>query len=312
MSNVLITLQQVLILIIEIGVGYYFAKKGKIPASALGVLMFLCTTIALPCAIIYPVINLENTPEVWKNLSFGLLIILVVALIQVAVSVFLFRNAPEDKRATYQIATVYGNSAFMGIPLVSAILGGDAVIYATLMVIFDTVFLFAHCAIRMSGERPTLNFIVKKIFGLATISLLIGIAILISGIQLPMIVTTVLVDLKGMMTPVAMLIVGTQLAQQDFKEIFNKPTHYVVAVIKLLVWPLVILFALSAFKSVLPSMAVIAILICKGTPQAAVLGVLAGNYNQDGKAAASVVGLTTILSIITLPIVAALAQMMFG
>ena len=312
MANVVITLKQVLILVIEIGVGYYFAKKGKIPASALSVLTFICCTIALPCAIIYPVINLDNSPEVWRNLSTGILIILCCAVVQILVCLLLFRKAEDKTRAVYQMATVYGNSAFMGIPLVSAILGSEAVIYATLMVIFDTVFLFAHASMAMSGKKPTPKFILSKIFGLATVSLLIGLAILVSGIKLPDVVTTCMVDLKGMMTPVAMLIIGTQLAQQDFKSIFKNPTYYTVSGIKLIVWPLIFIACLLPFKGVFPMLAIVAIIICKATPQAAVLGVLADANGLDGKAAASVVGLTTIISVVTLPIIAGIAQMLFA
>lgn len=311
MSNVMITLQQVLILVIEIGVGYIAAKKGKIPASALGVMTYMCCTIALPCAIITPIINLDNSPEMWKNLSTGIVIILVCAIAQILVCLFLFRKAEDKKKAVYQMATVYGNSAFMGIPLVTAILGSDAVIYATLMVIFDTVFLFAHASMAMSGSKPTVGFIMKKVFGLATISLIIGLVILVTGIKLPMIATTCMNDLRGMMTPVAMLVVGTQLAQQDFKEIFKIPAHYKVAAIKLVIWPLIIIACMLPFKSMIPAVAAVAIIICKGTPQAAVLGVLANNNGLDGEAAAGVVGLNTIVSIITLPIIAGIAQILF-
>lgn len=311
MINVIITLKQVLILVIEIGVGYYFAKKGKIPSSSLGVLTFLCTTIALPCAIIYPVINLNNSPEVWKSLSTGVVIILACAVVQILVSMLLFRKSESKKKSVYQMATVYGNSAFMGIPLVTAILGSKAVIYATLMVIFDTVFLFAHASMAMSGQKPTLKFILRKVFGLATISLIIGLVILVSNVKLPAVITTCMVDLKGMMTPVAMLIVGAQLAQQDFKSIFKVPTHYVVSSIKLVIWPVLIMACLLPFKVSVPALAIVSIIICKATPQAAVLGVLADSNGLDGKTAAAVVGLTTILSIVTLPIICGIARAIF-
>lgn len=311
MENLLISLQQVVILVIEIGVGYIAAKRGKIPASALSVLTYLCCSIALPCAIIYPIVNLDNSPELWTSLGTGILVILACAVVQIVVCLVLFRGEDAKKRPVYQMATVYGNSAFMGIPLVTAIVGTDGVIYATLMVIFDTVFLFTHASLAMSGTRPTLGFIARKVFGLATISMIIGVVILFAGVQLPSIAMTCMNDLRGMMTPVAMLIVGTQIAQQDFGKIFASLKRYTVSIIKLVVWPLLITLALIPFRAMIPAIAVISIVICKATPQAAVLGVLAQQNDLDGEEAAAVVGLTTILSVITLPIMASVAQTLF-
>lgn len=311
MENLLISLQQVAILVIEIGVGYVAARRGKIPASALGVLTYLCCSVALPCAIIYPIVHLDNSPALWASLGSGLAVIAVFTLVQIGVCLLLFRGEDARRRPVYQMATVYGNSAFMGIPLVTAIVGTDGVIYATLMVIFDTVFLFTHASLAMSGERPSAAFIAKKVFGLATISTLIGIALLLSGIQLPEMAMTCMSDLKGMMTPVAMLIVGGQLAQQDFKKIFIKPKRHIVSIIKLAVWPLALMACLMPFAGALSSVAIISIVVCKATPQSAVLGVLAQQNDLDGEEAAAVMGLTTILSVVTLPIMASLAQAFF-
>lgn len=311
MSNAWITLQQVLILVIEIGIGYLAAKRGKITASALGVMTYMCCNIALPCAIINAIINLDNSPEVWKSLSTGVAVILACTLAQILVCLFLFRKAEKPKRAVYQMATVYGNSAYMGIPLVTAILGGEALIYVTLMVIFDTVFLFSHASMAMSGSKPTVGFVIKKIFGLATVSLIIGLVILVTGIKLPAIAITCMNDMRGMLTPVAMLVVGSQLAQQDIRKIFQVPAYYGVAAWKLVVWPLVISVCLLPFKGMMPAMAIVSIVICKATSQPAVLGVMASDNGLDGEAAAGIVGLNTILSILTLPVIVGIAQALF-
>lgn len=311
MDNILITLQQVLILAIEIGVGFIAAKRGKLKKEHLSLLTFLCATLALPCSIVYPIINLDNSPQMWRDLSTGILVMLILMVIQIAVSLMMFRKNPQPTRAVYQMCMIYCNSAFMGIPLISAILGGDAVIYATLMVIFDTVFMFAHAALCEPGARLDMKMIVKRIFGLATISMLVGLAILISGIRLPSLVLQCITDIKGMTTPVAMLIVGVQLAQQNLRKIFTIPRHYIVAGMKLIGWPFIIGLLLYPFRNHISSLAVVTILICKGTSQPAVIGVLAGQHHLDDDAAASIIGLTTVCSILTLPIIAGLSKTIF-
>lgn len=311
MGDVLITLQQVTILFIEIGVGYYVMKRGRITAAALGPLTYLVCNVALPCAIVYPIIHLENNDALWSAIGAGVTIIAVCTAVQILVSCFLFRKESATVRPVYQMATVYGNSAFIGIPLVTAILGTDSVIYATLMVIVDTVCLFTQASLSMAGAAPTPKFIVKKIFGLATVSLIIGVVILVTGFQVPDIAMTVMFDIKGLMTPLAMIIVGAQLAQKDFAKIFSLPKRYLVSLMKLVVWPAIIAACLLPFRAVFPAIAIVTILICKATPQAAVLGVLAQDNGLDGDEAAAVVGLTTILSVVTLPIMASVFQALF-
>lgn len=311
MDKVLITVQQVVILVLEIGLGYYLGKKGKIPASALKIMTYLCLGVALPCAIILPVSALSNSLEVWRVISTGFLVILASTGLSIICCFFFFRGADAKTRPVYQMATVYGNSAFMGIPLVSAVLGKEAIIYATLMVIVETVAIFTHASLGMTGKKPSMKFILSKVFGLATICLFIGMFFCFSGIPIPSIVKTCMVNFAAMLTPLAMLIVGVQLAQQNLADIFKHKEYYLVAVIKVIFWPAVLIACLMPLRSVVAPVIATAIAICKGTPQAAVLGVLAEGNGLNGKAGAGVVGLTTLMSAFTLPIVAAVCGLVF-
>ena len=307
----MVTLQQIVILVLEISVGYGAAKRGKIPQSAVGVLNFLCCNIALPCAIIYPIIHLENSPAVWIDLSKSLVVIIILTALQVAFSQLLFRRTTPGSREVLRMGTFSTNTAFMGIPLMTAIMGNDGVIYATLMVIIDTVVLFTYSSMAVPGKKLSVTDVIRKIFGVATVSMIIGLVILFSGIEMPGILITCMNDFRGMMTPLAMVIVGCQLAKQDFKKIFQVPRYYEVAVIKLLAVPAALAVLLKMIPTGIPGIAAAAIVICKATPQAAVLGVIAGNNGLDDECASAIVGVTTILSVITLPLVAAAAVMIF-
>ena len=311
MDNIWITVVQIFILTVEVGVGYVFAQKRLISSKSLNVLTVLCTKIALPCSVVLSVSGLDHSFAFWRGISINLGVMMIVMIIQILVSSMMFQTKGDKERAVYRMACIYGNSAFMGIPLVTAVLGPDAVIYAVLMVIFDTIFLFAHAALSVDGSKITVRFLCSKLFNTVTVSLLIGIALCLSGIRVPVQVSTCLSDFSGMLAPLAMIIIGIQLADQDMKDIFVQKSFYTVSVIKLIVWPVIILSCMLPMRGILAPAGICAMIICKATPQSAVLGVLADSNGLNGKAAAGMIGLTTLLSILTLPIVTATSSILF-
>ncbi len=311
MENILITLKQIIILAVEIGIGYSLAKREKIMSGSLETLTFLCANVAMPCAIILAMLSLEHSPDVLQSLSEELMIIIASSLLQICVCFRLFRNYGSRQRSVYQMATVYGNSAFMGIPIASAVIGERAVIYVTLLMIFDTIFLFIHASLAMPGEKLDLRMLAKKICNSVTIAFCIGSILFVTGIRLPSVISVGMNDFKGMLTPLAMIIIGTQLANQNLKSIFNQKEYYGVAIIKLLVWPAVIILFLLPFRNFVSSAIIMAVVICKATPQAAVLGVIASNNGLDGKAASGIVGLNTILSALTLPLITGIGSFIY-
>lgn len=309
-SQIFISLQQVLILVFEIGVGFVLTRLDMVKPDAMGFLSFLVVNVGLPCAIISSIAGLGASQGLWASLAGALALIVGATMVQALVATALFRMQSPERAAVYRLASVYGNSAFMGIPLVSALIGSEYVIFATLMVIVDSVALFVHAPLAMSGRTPTPGFIVSRIFGQVTVAMLIGLVLLALDIEMPLVVQTCIADFSGLVTPLAMIIVGCQLAQQRLSCVFAERRRYVVAALKLVIWPMVLVSAccFTPLSGLTSSAAIAAILICKATPQAAVLGVLAQQYHADGEEAASVVGLCTMLSAITLPVVASVVS----
>ena len=196
MGSLLITVSQVLILALEIGTGYVLAKRGKISADAVGILNYLCSNLALPCAIFLSAAGLELTADSWGEVRLGVALIIASAIVQIGVSTRLFRKERFEERVVYQLGTVYGNSAFMGIPIATAVIGDEAVLYVVLLMIIDTVCLFIHSSLAASGQKPTARMIAAKVFGPVTISLLLGLAVCLLRIPLPGIINTGLNDFR--------------------------------------------------------------------------------------------------------------------
>lgn len=313
MENIWITLTQITILVLEVGVGYMFTKRKILTSDALNILTVLCTRIAMPCSVVLSVSGLDNSSQFWREVSVGGILMLVIMVIQILVTARLFKTEKDNEREVYRMSCIYGNSAFMGIPIVTAVLGEEAVIYAVLMILVDTIFLFTHASLSMKGSKLTFRFLMSKIFSSVTISMILGIVICISGFQIPSIISTGLSSFSGMLTPLAMIIIGVQLAEQNIREIFKQKRYYLVAAIKLVIWPTVILMCLIPLRNIAAPIGICALVICKATPQSAVLGVLADSNGLNGKAAAGMIGLTTLVSVVTLPAIAAACRFfLFG
>lgn len=202
------------------------------------------------------------------------------------------------------MGTVYSNSAFMGIALVQAVLGDEAIIYATLIMIVETIYMLIHCELTMSqGGKPSVK---KALVNPGVIGFLIGLFLMLGRISLPGPVASTVHTMGNMNTPLAMILVGMQIAKIDLKSLFNQKVLYIVAAIKLIVLPVILLPVLRPLG--LSTVAFCAIIICKGTTQPAVLSVYAADHKQDGVLGAQIVALTTVLQIVTLPLIAALTQ----
>lgn len=307
LEQVVIVFIQVLTLFLMIGVGFVVGRMKKIKESSQPDITWLMTRVSLPCAIIKSM-NLDATPEFLQAIGKAVLVIIGITIVAAAVSLFLFRNYKQEQRSVLQMGTVYSNSAFMGIALVQAVLGEGAIIYATLIMIVETIFMLIHCEVTMSkGGKPDLKkaFLTPGVIGFA-----IGLVLMLGHLSLPGPVASTINTMAGMNTPLAMILVGLQIAKVDLKTVFNQKVLYVVAIIRLLIAPAILLFVLKALG--LGAIAYSAIIICKGTTQPAVLSVYAADHDQDAVLGAQVVALTTILQIVTLPLVAAATQVVMG
>ncbi len=307
LQQIFIVFKQVLTLFLMIGVGFLLGRKKKIKESSQPDIIFIMTRVALPCAIIRSM-SLDATPEFLRSIGFATLIIVAVTIASAVISLFLFRSYPQEQRSVLQMGTVYSNSAFMGIALVQAVLGDEAIIYATLIMIVETIFMLIHCEITMSqGGKPNLKkaFLTPGVIGFA-----VGLVLMLTHIALPGPIASTINTMGGMNTPLAMILVGLQIAKVDLRTVFNQRNLYIVAAVKLVILPAVMLVALRPLG--LAAIAYSAIVICKGTTQPAVLSVYAADHKQDGVLGAQLVALTTILQIVTLPILAAITQVVVG
>ena len=304
LENVKTAAGQVAILYIIVFVGF-LCDKGKIfTEKTARKLIDLLLYIMTPCMIINSFLSMECTGDTIKMFFVSLGVAFATHFIAIALNFPLFRKK-NDTDPVYKYASIYGNVGFMALPLAEAVLGAEGFFYCASGVIAFNIITFTHGVKVMASDEFKLNF-KKLVLNPGVISVIIGLPLFLLKIKLPEIVAEPVSMVGSMTTPTAMLIFGTYLSNTDLKTMFLDKKIYLVALLKLAVLPLLCMgvYRLCGITGTLLA----ASAITASVPSANNTFMFATKYNKDAFVASKTVALVSFLSIITMPIVIAIAQ----
>ncbi len=296
---------QIIILFLLIGFGFAGNKTKLINTNGSKVLSDIVMCFVTPCLII----NSFNIPFE-KDALEGLLIcaaaFLGIMVFSILVVHLIFRGKNEEKKRVLRFAVVFSNVGYMGIPLQEAILGETGVFYGSVCVGIFNVVLWTYGIICSSGSLRSMS-VKKLIFNPGIIGVTLGLLVFFLTANLPEPIDKTLGFMAGLNTPLAMMVIGFNLADNNLLEPLKQPVTYLVSFLRLLAVPLVSLLVLVLIG--VRGDILISLIVAASAPVAAVTTVFAVKYENDVKTSVNLVALTTILSSLTMPFVVALAQM---
>jgi len=251
-------------------------------------------------------------PGVMKTAIGVLIFSFILHGIFFGISLLFFRNAGEAQRRVYRFGSIFANSGYMGIPLVMALFGSEAAIYPSFYIIGFNFYCWSVGCLIYSGDKSYIS--PRKMFlNPATIPTYIGLLFFLLPIDtyVPTVIVDALDLLRGLIAPLSMMLVGMRLADMKLKGAFKDIHLYAALFLKLLLfpaiaWGVVKLASLTGIYT--DDMAMMIILICAAAPCAAATSMFAEKFNGDSVTAGKFVSLSTVLSIVTMPIVALLLQ----
>ena len=294
---------QVLMLFLLIGVGVLCAKTKLLSDGAVKALANLVLYIATPCVIVKSCIREFDPTMLW-----GFLTVVAVAAVThgglVLLAKVVFRDSEEDRRRVFRVATVFSNAGYMAIPLQQAILGDLGVFYCAAYVIVFNVFLWTYGLAEMSGERKL--SLRQLALNPGVIGVVVGILLFVLPIPVPTMLADGIGHLAALNTPVPMLIVGYYLAQTDLLAALKDGRGWLCIVLRVLVTPLVALGGLllcGVRGDLLTSC-----MICIATPVATACTMFATRFDRNPRLSVNLVSLSTIVSVVTLPLMVALTN----
>ena len=247
----------------------------------------------------------------------------IAAFAHVAVILFarLFSRGGDRSRPVLRLAMVFSNAGFMGIPLEQAILGSEGVFYGIVYVVVFNFFMWSWGLYEMRGQVPLSNSnsrlqlskerwrsLRPMVVNPGTVGIAIGLPLFFASLSLPAILKTSISLLAGLNTPLAMLVIGFYLAGADFRRVVRMPSAYLAAAVRLVVFPLALLALLYPLRSHFPREMMLALVTAASAPVAAMVSMFASKYERDVDLSVGLVSGTTLLSIITMPPVIALAM----
>ena len=216
--------------------------------------------------------------------------------IAMIIAAVVFKRHPVDN-----FGCAFSNAGFVGIPVVQAALGDEAVFFIVAIVAMMNMLQWSYGVKVITGERSMIglkHLIINPIF----VSIIIGLSLFITGAgaHLPDIISSTLGGISALNAPLAMLVLGSYLAQSDMKKMFTSAHLYWVSAVRLLLIPAVTLLAFRFIP--IEHSIFLTVFIALSTPAGANVAVYANLYDADYPYACQVVAITTLISIITLPL----------
>ncbi len=303
MSTTLLLLTQVVMMLLLSAIGYILFRTGKISRDGSRAIGNILIYVSLPCVIINSFLK-ERTPEMFSGLLISAIAAAAVLAVSMLISRLVFR---KDGVAVF--AGAFSNPGFFGVPLIIASLSSGAVFYIAAFIAFLNLLQWTWGVSLIAGAagKITLKKVITAPF---IIAILIGLFFFLTQIPLPSLVTSAITTLAGVNTPLAMFTVGIYLAQADAAHMFLKPKMYLISAVRLLVIPLSTVFLLLLVPASLADLR-LAVLIASACPVGSNIAVYAQLYDADYPYAVETVVVSTLLSVITVPLIVQIAQMIW-
>lgn len=304
-------LGQVVVLFLLIVVGYTIKKLNLITNNINRDLSNLVLNVALP-AFIITAMNFSFSPHVLIESGKLLIISLCIYIFTIASSfvipkLFNIKNKVKD---IFQYIIVFSNVGFMGYPVTKAIFGDIGVFYAAIYNLPFNILLWTfgvYIMTRKHGEGKQENKVNFKAFvNPGIIAVIIGFVLFLFSLELPGPILTTLNMLGGLTTPLAMLFIGSILAEVEAKEIFTDFKVFILSGIRLLILPILVFFVLNlmGFSGYLIGIPV----LITAMPAAANAAIMASKFDNDYQLASKAVFLSTLFSIVTIPLIVMIVQ----
>ena len=262
--------------------------------------------------------------EILINSAYVLGLSIAVHIIFSVVAMNCFKKSPDSARRMLRFATIFSNAAFMGIPLISAVLEDTypgATVYASIYNITFNIFLWSLgvyiCTdkrdVNENGIEDDEEHIkkgaspLKALYHPVTIAAVIGLVFFVLPIDgyVPGLFTEAFTMLKNLVAPLSMVVIGLRLADMDFRGIFKDKQMYLFLLLRHILLPLASLGVVKLVGLIIdiPTVVQMVIVIMASAPAATSATMFAEKYDCDANYVSRLVTVSTLLSIVTMPLI---------
>lgn len=313
MNDVLVLMARLVSIFLIACVGFFISRKRILSENQQSGISLLLNRIALPMMIIASISRMKLDTQTLINSGIVILGTCLIYFFNYILSNFVSKKTqmPNKERSVFVNAAVHGNVAFLGFPLLLAVYGEEGLFYGSVFFMFDNVLMFSAGMRRLMRDYPA-----KKELAPVTYALIIGLVLMVfsnlSGFDLtnnP--IYTGINDLGNITTPLAFLFVGMTVADYNLGELLKNKKSLSGLAITMVIVPIICIIVLLPLRHLIPSILLKVILVEALMPPYASLLSMAYEYQQDMKLASALVVIGHILSILTIPILFMIVNILY-
>lgn len=264
----------------------------------------LIVNVASPMLIISSIAGVEGSNKSIVFLMIGAGILMYIGFIILGKIINRIFPFPKKDWPVYECMVVFANTGFMGYPVLLDVFGQEAVFYASLIHMAFNFFVYTYaimCLTKGDDSEFKLNF--KQLLTPGIILIFVGIFIYLFDIQLPSVLMDMINSVGSLTAPLSMMMIGSSLAVYPIKDSFTDWRSYVFAFVRLMIVPFVtmIMCRLLHIDAYYANITI----ITNAMPVGSMVLMLATQYNANVKIVTRNIVVSTLLSVITIPIVVA-------
>ena len=285
------------VLFIYMAVGFGCRKAGIFNDAARDKLTDFVVFVTLPC-MIFESFHMAFSLEALRQGAASVAIALVMACVALLLGKVLYNRFPYEEKSILQYGTLVSNSGFAGLPVVSGAYGDQGLFLGSLFII-PTRILMWSAGISLFTQADPKNAFKKVMTNPGIIAVEIGLVRMFLQLPLPHFVDTAVDNLGACTSPVAMALVGAILADVPLKTVIDPRGFYLVAVRQLLL-PGLCLAGLTLLN--VDPLTIGVSVALTGMPIGSTTAILAQKYGADAQFASKCVFISTLTSLVTVPI----------
>ncbi|MGN0406470.1 MAG: AEC family transporter [Bariatricus sp.] len=299
--------QQMIVLFIYMLIGFICCKKRFLDNAASEKISWLVLNISNPCMILSSAVNSDGSirgKELLMTVGIAVGVYAFMLVLSHVLPVLL--GIPKHDRGIYSLMTVFNNIGFMGFPVIVAMYGEGALLYASVFTLLYNLLFYTYGIQLVSEEGNSIgnHLKLRQIINTGIIASVIAVVLYLMEIPTPEFFKTTVKGLSNLAAPLSMIVIGISLAGIRLKELFLDVKMLVFSFIKLLVIPIAGVYVIRLIVSNEVILGVCMVMLA--TPAGSMTAMLAQQYHKNYEMTAKGVALTTILSVITMPIVSML------
>lgn len=299
--DISVVVNQVLMLFLPIVIGYFIIKIKLVDESFKKNISAFLFNVTLPCTIVSALqFDFEPSMIIKSGLLIVISIVTMFFLWIAGLGTTKLLNMKEHSRNVAVYSLIFSNFSFMGYPVAYAFMGDKGMFYATMFSIpmFAVVQSFGVALLVSNGKK---QFKLSYILNTPMVAVVIGFVLFLTGWRFPKAIDGTIRSIGAMTTPLSMILVGLALSVKPLKNAFTDYRYYIVALLRLVVLPLALFYLLKLINIDIDICRISAIITMM--PVAANLIMTSAAFGKDTSDPAKSVLLTTLLSVVTIPLV---------